>query len=54
MEATLYSSDDVRPYTYFSESPIEVSVMKRNIHTTLPPHSTAILRLLVKSRGRTK
>lgn len=54
MEATLYSSDDVRPYTYFSESPMEVSVTKRNIHTTLPPHSTAILRLLLKSRGRTK
>ena len=47
-EAVLYSSNDVRPYTYFSESPLEVKATKKNVHTVLPPHSVARIRMRIK------
>ena len=43
--AELYSSDDIRPYTYFTKSPLTVNKKGKAVKTTLPAHSVAILRI---------
>ncbi len=45
VESVLYSSDDVSPYTYFTTSDLPVTGKKKNITTTLPPHSVAMIRV---------
>ncbi len=47
LDATLYSSEDVIPHTYFEESPLEVTLRRKEVTTVLPPHSAAIIRLTV-------
>jgi len=41
--AKLLSSDDVRPYSYFTESDLNVVPGKKSFKVTLPPHSVALL-----------
>ena len=48
VDASLYSSDEVTPYSYFIESPLEVTVAKKKVSTTLPPHSVGVIRLNVR------
>ncbi len=48
LEARLFSSDDVTPHSFFSESPLEVTARRKDIKTALPPHSAAIIRLAIK------
>lgn len=48
LDATLYSSEDVTPHSFFEESPLEVKAGRKDIKTVLPPHSAAILRLAIK------
>ncbi len=48
LEARLFSSDDVTPHSFFSESPLEVTARRKDVKTVLPPHSAAILRLAIK------
>ena len=48
LDATLYSSDDVTPHSFFEESPLEVKAGRKDIKTVLPPHSAAILRLAIR------
>lgn len=48
LEAKLFSSDDVTPHSFFSESPLEVTARRKDVKTVLPPHSAAILRLAIK------
>ena len=45
LNANLYSSEDVLPYSYFNESPLKVTNEKKSIQTTLPPHSVAIIQM---------
>lgn len=45
LDATLYSSEDVTPHSFFDESPLEVKAGRKDIKTVLPPHSAAILRI---------
>jgi alpha-N-arabinofuranosidase len=45
LDATLYSSEDVTPHSFFEESPLEVKAGRKDIKTVLPPHSAAILRI---------
>lgn len=45
VDSVLYSSDDVSPYTYFTTSDLPVTRKKKNITTTLPPHSVALIRV---------
>ena len=47
-DAKLYSSDEVIPYTYFSESQLEVTDTRKEIKTVLPAHSVAIIRMKIK------
>ena len=46
-EATLYSSEDVSPHSYFEESPLEVSSGSKGVKTVLPPHSAAIIKMVI-------
>lgn len=48
IEAKLYSSDDVRPFSYFTESALPVTATKKTLTTTLPPHSAAIIQVKMK------
>lgn len=48
LEAKLYSSDDVTPFSYFTESALPVKATKKILTSTLPPHSAAIIRVKVK------
>ena len=48
LEARLFSSDDVTPHSFFSESPLEVTAKRKDVKTVLPPHSAAIIRLAVQ------
>jgi len=43
--ARVLSSDDVRPYTYFSESELNVISGKKSFKVSLPPHSVAALEI---------
>jgi len=47
-EAKILYSDDVKPYSYFSESNLDVSASKKSFKTTLPPHSVASIEILTK------
>ena len=47
LEATLYSSEDVMPYSYFETSPLEVKAGRKDIKTVLPPHSVALIKLAI-------
>lgn len=46
--ARLLSSDDVRPYTYFTESELPVIQGKKSIKISLPPHSVASLEIVMQ------
>jgi len=46
--ATLYSAEDVLPYSYFSKTPLPVTATRKEIRLTLPPHSAALIRLKVR------
>ncbi len=48
LDATLYSSEDVTPHSFFEETPLEVKAGRKDIKTVLPPHSTALIRLAIK------
>ena len=48
VETCLYTSSDVTPYTYFTEAALPLSATKKNIQTTLPPHSVALLKIKVR------
>ncbi len=48
LEATLYSSEDVTPHSYFERSQLEVTAKRKDIKTVLPPHSAAIIKLAIK------
>ena len=48
LDATLYSSEDVTPHSFFEESPLEVKAGRKDIKTVLPPHSAALIRLAIK------
>lgn len=48
LDAKLYYSEDVTPYSYFEESALQVAASRKNISTTLPPHSVAIIRMAIK------
>ena len=50
IDAVLYSSDDVRPYSFFNESPLQVKNDKKNLCTILPPHSVALIRLSLNKK----
>ena len=43
LEATLYSSDDVLPMSYFHDAPLDVKSGRGHVTTTLPPHSVAVM-----------
>lgn len=47
LEATLYSSEDVTPYSYFETSLLEVKAGRKDIKTVLPPHSVALIKLAI-------
>lgn len=51
-DAVLYSSDDIRPYSYFDESPLQVKCDKKNVSTVLPPHSVALIRLNMNKKRK--
>jgi alpha-N-arabinofuranosidase len=48
LDATLYSSEDVTPHSFFEETPLEVKTGRKDIKTVLPPHSAALIRLAIK------
>ena len=48
VEARLFSSDDVRPYTDFTESPLDLTATRKSLRTVLPPHSAAIVKVALK------
>lgn len=48
ISAVLYSSEDVRPYSYFQESSLNVTITRTSFSTQLPPHSTALIRFKIK------
>ena len=48
IESQLYTSDDLTPYSYFDISPLEVNASRKQISTTLPPHSVAMLRVKLR------
>ena len=48
LDATLYSSEDVTPHSFFEETPLEVKAGRKDIKTVLPPHSAALIRLAIK------
>ena len=50
LEGRLYTSDEVGLYTYLSQSPLDVTVTRKDISTVLPPHSVAVIRLKVKTK----
>ena len=48
IDAKLYSSDEVTPYTYFTESPLTVTDTRKEIKTVIPAHSVALIHIKVK------
>lgn len=50
LDATLYSSPDVRPCSYFNASELSVEKEKKNLRATLPPHSVALIRIKIKGK----
>lgn len=48
LEAKLLSSEEVIPYTFFEESPLEVASSRKAIRATLPPHSVALISVKVQ------
>ncbi len=48
LDAKLLSSEEVTPYSYFSESALDVKKTKKQLIATLPPHSVAIVRINMK------
>jgi len=46
--AKLLSSDDVRPYTYFTESDLNVTTGRKSLKVSLPPHSVGSLEIVLK------
>ena len=48
LDATLYSSEDVTPHSFFERSELEVTAKRKDIKTVLPPHSAAIIKLAIK------
>lgn len=48
LEATLYSSEDVTPHSFFEQSELKVTAKRKDIKTVLPPHSAAIIKLAIK------
>lgn len=48
LDAFVYTSEDVLPFSYFDTAPMEVNVKKGKVATCLPPHSVAVVRLKVK------
>lgn len=50
LSAILYSSDDVCPYSYFSESPLNITTNSKVVTTQLPPHSAALIQLKIKNK----
>lgn len=45
LEATLYSSEDVTPHSFFEKSPLSVTSSRKDIKTVLPAHSVALIKL---------
>lgn len=45
ISARLLSSDDVRPNTYFTESPLDVTLKRGTAELVLPPHSVAEIQI---------
>ena len=45
LEATLYSSEDVTPHSFFEKSPLSVTSSRKDIKTVLPAHSVAQIKL---------
>ena len=52
LESILYSSDDVRSYTYFTTSTLPVNSKKKSVTTTLPAHSVAMIKVKVPKTVR--
>ena len=50
LDATLYDSADVLPYSYFTERPLGVTIQKKGIQTVLPPHSAAMIMMKIEGR----
>lgn len=48
LDAFVYTSEDVLPFSYFSKTPLEAGVKKGKVSACLPPHSVAIVRLKMK------
>ena len=44
-ESRLYSSDEVTPYTFFTERPLKWEAGENGIRVILPPHSAGILKI---------
>jgi alpha-N-arabinofuranosidase len=44
-ESRLYASDEVTPYTFFTERPLEWETGENGINVILPPHSAGILKI---------
>ena len=48
IEGKLFAADDVTPYSYFSETEIGASVVKKRLKDTLPPHSVGLVKIKLK------
>ncbi|MBQ6187007.1 MAG: hypothetical protein IJK49_03535 [Prevotella sp.] len=48
IEGKLFTSDDVTPYSYFNETDLNVTEVKKHMKATLPPHSVGMMRIKLK------
>lgn len=48
IDSKLCTADDVTPHSYFQPADLNVTIGRKTIDTTLPPHSVAIIRMKVK------
>ncbi len=48
IESKLFAADDVTPYSYFNETEIDASMVKKSLKATLPPHSVGLVRIKLK------
>lgn len=48
LDAFVYTSEDILPFSYFSKTPLSIGAKKGKISACLPPHSVAIVRLKIK------
>ena len=48
LEAFVYTSEDILPFSYFSKTPLSIEAKKGKVSACLPPHSVAIIRLKIK------